>query len=115
MNFNINVGNFKVLKSGIVIGVLAQPIAIAIDDLKFEFVFEDLNEAGQVAKPELVNDKHLKITFTNFNNSLGTGNVEPMLVGSYNNLNLYLSYRIYSLGSDIGKTLQYTFLTSQKN
>ena len=115
MNFSVNVGHFKVLKSGIVIGVVAQPIEIIIDDLKFEFVFEDIKESEQVAKPELVNDKHLRIVFTNFNNSLGTGNVEPMLIGSYNNQNLYLSYRIYSLGDDIGKTLQYTFLTSQKN
>ena len=114
MDFRIKIGNMDVLQSGTVIGVINQPIEIMIDDLTIEFVFEDGKDLKQIAKPESINNKHLRLTLINFNNSLGTGNMEPLAIGSYANKHLYLSYRIYSLGENVGKTLHYTFLTTQE-
>ena len=114
MDFRIKIGNMNVLQSGTVIGVINQPIEIMIDDLKIEFIFEDSNDLEQIARPESISNKHLRLTLINFNNSLGTGNMEPLAIGSYANNHLLLSYRIYSLGENVGKTLHYTFLTAPK-
>ena len=114
MDFKIEVGDMSVLQSGTVIGVVNQSIEFLIDDLTIEFIFVDNEDREQVVNPESVSNKHLKLTFINFNNSLGTGNIEPLKIGSYGDNHLLLSYRIYSLGENVGKTLHYTFLTASK-
>jgi hypothetical protein len=109
---NIKIGEYDVHESGTVIGLIDEPITFAIANLNFEFKFQDDKEKKeQKVNTEIAPDgTKLILNFTNFNNSLGTGNISPMKVGNINKRELLLSYRVYNLTDSSGKMLHYTWL-----
>lgn len=112
----IEVGNYEVHSSGTVIGVLNEPIIFYIENLVFEFQFTENKETKENKfVPELSADgKKLILYMENFNNSLGTGNIEPMQLATLNGRRLLFNYRVYSLNDKTGKMLNYTWLLANK-
>ncbi|GAB4509061.1 MAG: hypothetical protein Tsb004_09020 [Allomuricauda sp.] len=117
----IKIGEYEVYSDGTIISLPNEPVKFFIEDLTFELVFKDNKEVkGQnvEAKP-FENNKGITLIFTNFNNSLGTGNVQPLPLGFLNNKTLYFNYRIYALNGEpdkgeTGKTIHYTWLTKER-
>ncbi len=92
-----------------------------IEDLTFELIFKDDSQTSEmkVEAKTFDNKKGITLTFTNFNNNLGTGNVKPLQLGFLNNKTLFFNYRIYARGGvpdkeKSGKTIHYTWLTKEK-
>lgn len=118
MFLDIKSGSMDIIASGTIINFKRQPIEIIIPspdrDMKLIFEFNDTtgNIIPQTEK-NLIDTKSLHIIFYNFKSPLGTGNSEPVYLGTVAGRELYLNYRIYHLeGSD--KTLQYTFYLGKK-
>lgn len=109
---DIKIGKYNVLSSGTVIGVVNEPITFTIENLVFEFRFKDNKETKEnKLNTELSEDQtKLILNFENFNNSLGTGNIEPMQLATLNGRFLLLNYRVYALTEKSGRMLHYTWL-----
>ena len=109
---NIKIGKYDVHSSGTVIGLTDEPISFDIENLTFEFNFKNNTEdKEQKVTTKIDTDgKKLILTFYNFNNTLGTGNITPLKVADINSREFFLSYRIYALTDKSGKTLHYTWL-----
>jgi hypothetical protein len=116
MKFEFGIGDYEVLATGSIIGVANKPIIFKIEDLVFELLFKDNSEhKEQKLTPEIPSDgKKMILTFENFNNGLGIGNLEPLEVGSVGEKKLFLNYRVYSLADNTGKLLHYTWLLNNK-
>lgn len=112
----VEIGNYEVVSSGTIIGVVNEPIIFHIEDLIFEIVFIDNKEdKEQRIFPVIPPDgKKMTITFQNFNNGLGTGSTKPFNVGFINDKTLSFNYRIYSLTEEAGKLLHYTWLLKKE-
>jgi hypothetical protein len=52
---------------------------------------------------------HLILNLINFNNKIGQGNVEPLNIGTLDNRELFLSFRVTSGNEIFARTLDYTF------
>ena len=117
----IKIGEYEVYAEGTIVSLPDEPIRFYIEDLTFELLFKDETETSEIkveAKP-FDNNKGITLIFTNFNNSLGTGNVKPLPLGFLNNKTLFFNYRIYALNGEpdkgkSGKTIHYTWLTKEK-
>lgn len=114
----IKIGEYEVYAEGTIVSLPNEPVRFLIEDLTFELVFvNDKDLAGQnLEAKEFQNKKGITLTFTNFNNNLGTGNVVPLPLGFIGDKTLYFNYRIYALNGepdkgDSGKTIHYTWLT----
>lgn len=90
------------------------PIKITLpDDVEGDFAFvfnfrDDLNVKEVVTKLIPLDKFKLQIDFINFNNSIGTGNTDLLLLGTLKNLPLYLNYRITDLDT-VGKSILFNF------
>mgnify|MGYP001369193571 CR=1 FL=1 len=113
----IKVGNYDILDSGTIVGNLNEPIDFIIDenvDFTVRLVFEnDSAQTNHSRRAEKFGRNGVQLIFTNYNNSLGTGNVTPVLIGKYNKRELYLNFRIYPLES-AGKHIHYTWLLGKE-
>jgi hypothetical protein len=112
----INIGDYEVLETGSVIGNENEPIDFIIHEqlgfiVRFEFDKDDSKE--QKAKAENFGSRGVKLTFTNYDNSLGTGNIIPLPIGTLEGRKLFINYRIYSLEKG-GKHMHYTWLLAKK-
>lgn len=113
----IEIGEYEVYSSGTLITNINEDVVrFFIEDLQFEFSFSnDESTQEQNVKAEAIeNRKGIRLIFTNFNNSLGTGNITPIKLGQLNNKNLYMNYRIFAMIGNkgtSGKTIHYTWLT----
>lgn len=113
----IKVGQFDVLKDGTIVGNENEPIDfIFIKEIGFTIrVFFRTDKT--IKGPKIHADKFEKagalLTFYNFNNSIGIGNVEPIVVGVFNTRQLLLNYRVYSLDKG-GKSFHYTWLLGKE-
>jgi hypothetical protein len=115
----ITSGPSEVVASGMVIAFSGHPIEISLGPLKllFEFVTNratpQQNIQATVPKPN-----YLKLELVNFDNPLGAGTIKPMPVGSLSisgrNRVLYLHFRVYGIGGEADKTLQYTFYVAEE-
>ena len=114
-DMKINVGDYEVFDSGVVINHNGMEISFEIKNLKIKIVFETNDEVDEFnARKEVVDNTCLKLTLTNFNNSLGTGLTSPMEVGRINSKKLFLQYIVYSLGDHRTKMFAYTWLTKKE-
>jgi hypothetical protein len=117
----IQIGEYEVYAEGTIVSLPDEPVKFFIEDLTFELLFKDDNETSEnklEIKP-FDDQKGITLTFTNFNNSLGTGNVIPLPLGILNGKALFFNFRIYALNGEpdkgkTGKTIHYTWLTKQK-
>src|ERR1019366_6519791 len=92
----ITSGPNEVLASGIVISFERNPIVLEIENLKFNFEFVD--EEGKeepIVKFDAPSEYELKITFSNFKNPLGTGNIKPLAIGKIHKRQLLRSFGLF--------------------
>ena len=108
----LGIPDYEVLLSGTIIGVPNKLIVFKVKDLVFELEFLTNKENPEQRLEPIIDEsgKVLRMKFHNFNNSLGTGNLEPFKLGFVGDKHLYFSYRIYSLAENAGKLLHYTWL-----
>lgn len=110
----IELGEYELIHSGIIIQIKDMPIKITLpDDVEGDFAFvfnfrDDLNVKEVVTKLIPLDKFKLQIDFINFNNSIGTGNTDLLLLGTLKNLPLYLNYRITDLDT-VGKSILFNF------
>lgn len=113
----IEIGEYEVYADGTIVSLPDEPVKFFIEDLTFELIFKNNKDiSGQNVEAKTFEDnKGITLTFTNFNNTLGTGNVLPLPLGFLNNKTLFFNYRIYALNgeTDIGKTIHYTWFTKE--
>lgn len=108
----------EIIDSGLVITFKNEPIIFELrDDMKITvFLTEDDSIDDQRIDIDPISRENMELKLVNFNNSLGTGNSNPLQLGSIDNKHLYLNIVVYSLGKDTQKTLQYTwFLDKEVN
>ncbi len=112
----IKIGEYDILESGTIVAVENEPIDFfLIENLGFtvRIVFEnDLEVKESRVKGEPYDKVGAKLTLTNFN-SIGIGNVSPMHIGTLNNRELFINYRVYSLDKG-AKTFHYTWLLGKE-
>lgn len=109
----INSGDYEVLFSGTVIQYEDNSISFHFDSktygkLSIIISFESDHTNVPKIKADKIDNRTLLIKLVNFNNSVGTGNVEPGEIGTYGGRKLLISYRVYRL-AEAGRTLHYTF------
>lgn len=113
----IKIGKYDVLEQGTVIGIENEPIDFLIaEEIGFiiRIIFKkDSNNESPTIKAEQFEKAGALLTFNNFDNSLGMGHVEPIKIGTLNNRELLLNYRIHSLDMG-GKTLHFTWLLGEE-
>lgn len=113
----INLGKSEILSSGTVISILNQPIIFKFKELIFEvhFIDDEGNKKNRIDynSPEFEKTK-LILNFINFNNTLYTGNVSPLLLGTFNNKNILLNYRVAYLAPNAGKLFHYTWILNER-
>ncbi len=113
----IEIGEYEVYSSGTLITNKNEDVVkFYIEDLYFEFLLKDdeLNKEQNIKASATENIKGVRLEFTNFNNSLGTGNTSPIKLAQLKNKNLYLNFRIYAMIGEkgvSGKTIHYSWLT----
>ena len=76
--------------------------------LNFVFNFEEEEGKKEAIKWEAVDTKTLKITLSNWNNTLGTSLVEPVRVGTYQERQLFILFYIKKAGME-GQNREVTF------
>lgn len=113
----IKVGDYEVLKDGTIIGNENESIDfILIKEIGFTIRISFKTDL-MVQEPNIQVEKFDKagglLTFYNFNNSIGIGNIKPLVIGSFNNRQLLLNYRVYSLDKG-GKSFHYTWLLGKE-
>jgi hypothetical protein len=120
MDLDIASGSAKVIKSGSVFSFGKNPLIFQLEGLKLILEFKD--EVDNDGKPiekfskktEIIDEKTIKLTFINYNNSLGIGAIEPFRIGTIDDKALYFNYTIYGSTSRNSKNVQYTlFLVDQ--
>jgi len=113
----IKIGEFDVLDSGTVIGNDNEPTDFIMNeavDFVVRFVFvTDASTKEWSVKADKHGKRGVKLTFTNYNNSLGIGNILPIKIGKFTKRELFINYRIYSLTSG-GKLIHYTWLLGKE-
>lgn len=117
----IKIGSYEVYADGTIISLPDESVKFLIKDLTFELIFKEDTEVNEqkVIATQSEDKKGIILTFTNFNNSLGTSNAKPLQLGYIDNKDLFLNYRIHALyaGPDqpkAGKTIHYTWFTKDK-
>jgi hypothetical protein len=113
----ITSGNYEVFNSGTVISFEQEPITFQLaTDLKIRLAFRDEMEKKEEHRLEFnpISKNELEITLVNFNNSLGTGNTAPLLMGTLNNKKLYLNFRVYALTVTTNKTIHYSWYLGEE-
>lgn len=113
-------GHAQIISSGLAIQYNKEPISIKIllTGFEFELIFkfvDDKNSKTKNVTPEIFSLNSAMLTFTNFNDPLGTGSTSPMKIGHYKGQQISLHYRVYSLVGSPDKTIHYTFYLSEED
>ena len=113
----IKVGEFDVFKDGTIVGNENEPIDF-IFNKEMGFIIRIIFASDpSITETKIEGDKYDRtgglLTFYNFNNSIGIGNVSPIPIGALNSRQLLLNYRIYSLDKG-GKAFHYTWLLGKE-
>lgn len=108
--FKIKVGDFDLIESGSVITMKDADIHFYIEDLEYVFRFVNSDEEGARIRTASNNGKKLEIELQNFNGALGTGNINPLPMGTVNRKLLFIFFRVTQLGEG-GKMMHYSWLS----
>jgi len=95
-----------------VINLSINHVFLEVQNLTFEFVFEDKKDSGSYYEGGLVCPNHMKITFYNLNNALLSGIIEPIEIGTINKKKLFIS--LTGLTSGSGRVLFYNIWLSKE-
>ena len=103
--------NYQILDTGSVITYNDEPLIFELAaGLKIIIRFAlDKNVQGQKMDYNVISNMELELLLTNFNSSLGTGNVAPLPVAKIDNRQVYLNFMVYSLNESSNKTVHYTW------
>ena len=115
MDIKIKSDKFSIVSTGSVIQFNNESITISLFDLSFVFNFISTGSKDPKVTYS-ASGKIFSIQMCDFNNSLGTGNTQPVELGQVDNKKLYLNYRVYALDDcDFGRTIYYTFYLEDEN
>lgn len=81
LNFSIKMGEYKIVKSGsIILSDKDTSVEFSLYDITIELSFEEDNSIKDEypVRSEDINDRHIKLICTNWNNALGTGLPSPI-------------------------------------
>lgn len=109
-------GPTEIISSGSVISYSGHPIDMTLDfndwELKIIYKFED--GESQKFNVKAIDNNTIEVTFINFNNSLGIGNVQPVKLAMHKGKLIFLSFRIYSLSDSDDRMMHYTLYKNLK-
>ncbi len=107
----IKSGSYEVFDTGTVISFKQEPVTFQLAaDLQVRLAFrDDIDNKDHSLEFKPISSQELEIHLINFNNSLGTGNTAPLLVGTLNNKRLYLNIRVHTLDVKTNKTIHYSW------
>lgn len=108
--FKVKVGDFDVIESGSVITMIDSDIHFFVKGLEFVFIFTKTDGNEPRIKAVSNNGRKLVIELQNFDNSLGTGNVNPIPMGRINGNDLFIMFRVTKLDKG-GRTMHYSWLS----
>lgn len=123
MPLNIKFGQrIKVFESGTIIQFNQEPflfelrgVVDLVSTLQIEVRFlTSVENTETLISFENGGVNHLIINLTNFNNKIGHGNVEPLTIGTLDNKELFLSFRVTSGNENFSRTLEYTFYLGEE-
>lgn len=118
MALKINLGEeIDVFESGSLIQFKDEPIMFRLKgDIDLVEVTVELRlsyTGGKDSKPSMEfengGENHLIIELFDFIDIINHGNIEPIIIGSLDNRELYFSYRITAAAKDFANTIIYTF------
>lgn len=105
----ITSGAMEIIATGLVIQFREEHIVFELRDVKFIMIFaNDPDKTEPRLEANVVENKIVELKLFNFNNPIGTGNIEPMPLGTFGDKQFYLQYRVYSMEKG-SKTIHYTF------
>ena len=89
-------GDLEVIGNGIAPSTINLPLSIKIKDLELTFEF-DSDNSKEMKVERRIDGKKLTLLLLNFDNSLGSGIIEPVEFGFLDNRKLFLSYWIWNV------------------
>jgi len=104
LNLKSFTGDLEIVGNGVAPAIKGLPLRIKIEDLEIEFEF-NTDKSNDTRIERRVVEKKLFIVLTNFNNSLGTGIIDPMEFARLKNRKMYLSFWIWTPSSEEGKRI----------
>lgn len=118
VEFKINIGEYEVLASGVVMTHLDKGIQFHIGGLTFDIGFS-VNTENQESKINATtspdNPKYLKIDLVNYDNNLGKGLVFPVMVGNFDGKDIYLQFSTSTFSNTKTREFVYTWLIKPAN
>jgi hypothetical protein len=107
-------GDLEIIGNGIAPTTKDKPLSIKIKDLELVFKFES-DDTKEMKAERRVDGKKLIMVLTNFNNSLGSGVIEPEEFGFIDNRKVYLSYWVLTPSSkDSKRIINWTILQGEQ-
>lgn len=99
------VGELEVIGNGIVPALTEAKLRLAVNELQFEFEFVvDKEHTGFKVERKVI-EKKLTFILTNFENSLGSGILNPLEIGHLNSKRLYISFWVWTPNLTEGRRL----------
>lgn len=112
-----SVKGYEVVSTGEIHAVEC-PIDFVVAGLKFRIAFKDDSSSQTSRYVSEIIDQTLVLNLYNFNNSLGEGVLEPLVIASTNGRNIAITFYVYSIKgpAGVGRRFSYAFLLAeQKN
>lgn len=112
----IELGEYELVHSGVVIEIKDYPIKIKIPDpVEGDFTFlinfkDDIEKKEPLTNLVPIDNFTLQLDFVNFHNFQGGGNTNLINVGTLEHKPLFINYRVFEL-KEVGKTLIFNFYT----
>jgi hypothetical protein len=103
-------GNKEIFDSGVIITFENEPITFKFEDLTFTIIFLSSSKVkGEDIHSVQISNHELHLHLINFDNSFGTGTIEPLQLGFINDKLLFLNFIVTSLENCSQKSFQYTW------
>jgi hypothetical protein len=107
-------GDLEIIGNGIAPCTTDMPLKIKIKDLELVFKFES-DSTKEMKAERRVDGKKLILVLLNFNNSLGSGIIEPVEFGIIDHKKVYLSYWVWTPSSkDSKRIINWTILQGEE-
>jgi hypothetical protein len=116
MKITTGINNFEIISSGTVISYKDETVNFELNPtLTFKMKFiKDAESKEQNLDFKIIDNTSVEILLTNFNNTLGTGNIEPLMLATIDKKNIYLNFVIHALGNSDTKTIHYTWYSREE-
>jgi hypothetical protein len=111
LQISARVGSQDIVASGTIVAFAEDVINVTIDDgagkLFLDIHFkENKDDSKTDLRGEVISDNHLRLTFQNFNNSLGAASSGKLQIAVIGGKQHYLTHAVYSIGTS--KVMHYT-------